>query len=101
MFQLHEELYRGELGIGERTTYALYGLVALAYVWAFRRFLRASEWPLLGLSVALLVASTAVDLFTKTTWLEDSFKLFGLAFWAAYWIRAGMHALSAKRGRAG
>jgi hypothetical protein len=93
-FQLHEELYLGELGIGERRTYAVYSLVALAYVWVFRRFLRESEWPLLALAVVPLVASAAVDTLTKTTWLEDTLKLFGVGFWAAYWVRAAVHALA-------
>jgi hypothetical protein len=94
----HDDLYPSRLGIDQDVVQALYGAVALGFLWWFRDFFRVHEWPLLALAGALLAGSVLVDVVNVVgsrpeRILEESMKLFGLALLAAYLVRLSVRVL--------
>jgi hypothetical protein len=94
LFLLHEAVFPEKLHIDETLVYLAYASVTLAVIRRYRDVLLADEWPLLALSLAMLGGSVLLDVDFGTlydddrvNWLEDSLKLFGLAFLCAYLLR--------------
>jgi hypothetical protein len=101
LFLLHEDLLPGWLGISEELAQAGYAIAGVIFLWAFRDFLRRNEWQLLALALVVLGFSFAVDFDTGGAFglpyrglVEDSAKLFGLAFLAAYLVRLSARMLA-------
>jgi hypothetical protein len=92
----HDDLYPSRLGLDEDVVESVYGVVALAFLWWYRDFFRRNEWPVLALAGAALAGSVLVDI-TNTVgerperFVEESLKLFGLGFLAAYLVRLSAH----------
>jgi hypothetical protein len=84
-FLIHESMAEYEDPI-----FAGYAIVSAVFLWIYREFFRAHDWPLLALAGGLLGASVVIDQVVapfvsgSVNWLEDTIKLFGLAFLAAY-----------------
>ena len=100
LFQFHELVFP-ELGIPQKVVFAVYGALALGYVWRYRTFLRAHEWPLLALGAVALAASVTVDQLADVVlgevprnFVEDWFKLFGYSLLAAYFVRLALRLLA-------
>jgi hypothetical protein len=98
LFMGHESL--GEMAeLHEDQIFGAYVVAALVFLWRYRAFFRQHEWPLLALAAGLLGGSLLIDqivalLFSGSlNWLEDSLKLFGLAFLAAYLLRLSVRML--------
>jgi hypothetical protein len=99
LFQFHEELFPS-LGIPQEVVLSVYAVLALGYLWWYRSFLRAHEWPLLALGVVALGASAALDQLGGRAFVEDGFKLFGYSLLAAYFVRLVLRLLAAPSSRA-
>jgi hypothetical protein len=84
----------------------LYAVLVTGLLWRFRATVAGSEWILLALAALLLLVSLGLD-FAPHAWLaeqtgitieaqgvvEDSLKLVGLSFYAAYFVRTSAMAL--------
>lgn len=99
MFQLHEELFP-KLGIPQKVVLSAYAVLALGYLWSYRGFLRAYEWPLLALGAVALGISAALDQLGGRAFIEDGFKLFGYSLLAVYFVRLSLRLLADTSARA-
>lgn len=88
LFQLHELIFPLYLGVPELAFYAGYFLVIGYYSIKFYRLLVNKYMILILLSTSFLALSIVFDLLFEgipfDTYLEDSFKLSGIALWAIY-----------------
>lgn len=90
----HELIAPTILNISEKYIYACYGTVVLFGMVRFRKVIFQTEWIILGLAFIFFALSIAIDLSeirlllssSSLTFLEDSFKLLGIASWAAYFV---------------
>jgi hypothetical protein len=88
-FLIHESLAE-RIGLPEDPLFAGYAVVGAAFLWIYREFFRAHDWPLLALAGGLLGASVLIDQVVahlvsgSVNWIEDTIKFLGLAFLAAY-----------------
>ena len=101
LFLLHEQFEHLPGRIGELAYVPLYlGLVSL-YLVRFRGELRRHGAPLLAIAFAMFALSVAIDIgfaySTNRAFLEDGFKLAGIACWTAFFLRV---ALASARRRA-
>ena len=97
-FLVHDRVMVSVLGLPDAAYVAAYGVVVAAYLWTTWRWLLRLEYGLLaaaavflGLSVLLDVVAPFSDL---ETFIEDSLKFTGIAFWAAFYIRAAVRLAS-------
>ena len=107
-FQLHEEVYPGWLGIGQKATYLAYGLLFVIGIAIFRDVFLRTEYLLFLIALGLFALSVFVDIATEQIepalgqWrilLEDGSKLLGIATWLAYfWRTCAEEQLSRIRG---
>jgi hypothetical protein len=70
----------------------VYVVVSIAWVIAFRRRILQTEYVLLGIALALLAVSVAVDTWTEGPYstrymFEDGFKFLGIVGWLGYFGR--------------
>jgi hypothetical protein len=102
LFLLHEEVVAIHLSVEQRTVYAAYLLLLLAFVVGNRRELLSSRWIVLFAAFGLLGASMGMDLVTDTfhdsllvegsfyeryeVVFEDGVKLFGILTWFAFHV---------------
>lgn len=94
LFMVHENLTL-RIPQGDIALFTLYGLLALAYILAFRRVLRRFGVLAPLLAVALLGVSVAADLGELTAvvpgnwpWVvEDGAKFVGIVIWATFHLR--------------
>ncbi|MEZ5987791.1 MAG: hypothetical protein R3F30_01425 [Planctomycetota bacterium] len=89
-FLLHEEVYP-RLGIPEKLVYGSYIGLVLLWLVRSRAVILATEFVLLVLSLACFATSVAIDAFEPPLpgfflW-EDGFKVCGILFWLAYFVR--------------
>jgi hypothetical protein len=84
----------------------IWGLLLAFLFWRYRSTIASSEWTLLTIAAALLLASLALDI-APHSWLatafgvgldvqslvEDGLKLVGIAFYATYFVRASAQAM--------
>ena len=92
LFLFHEVIAPNIFHISEKYIYILYGIIVLFGIVRFRKIIFQTEWIILGLAFIFFVLSIAIDLFTNwlilpnLTYLEDSFKLLGIASWVGYFV---------------
>jgi hypothetical protein len=95
----HEDIYP-RLGVPEEVVLFGYVVAGLVFIWSYRVFFRQNEWPLLAFAVALLGTAFTLDFDDNASFrlapsgVEDSVKLFGLAFLAAYLVRLSARMLA-------
>lgn len=76
------------------------------FLWWFREVFRQHDWPLLALAAVALSSAVALDFeeihhhipFVEgelKVWLEDSLKLFGLGFLAAFFVLMSLRMVTA------
>jgi hypothetical protein len=102
LFQLHEWV-QPRLPSGEVAVVVGYVVLVGIYAWQFRRSLLTAEYALIVAAGACFAASIAVDAVPDRLHpealkpyflpLEDGFKMLGIAFWLAFFLRAGTAAL--------
>jgi len=94
VFLGHEILYPQYVGLDERVVYAIYGVMILGFMAAFRAVILRTDFLLLAIALAGFALSIAFDVIAELTnvavpaaflW-EDGAKLFALVSWAAYFI---------------
>jgi hypothetical protein len=101
LFMLHEHSHL--IGISERTVFAGYGLLFLAFAAAALPDGHRTQWTLLVASLTFLTLSTLVDLLHSPTpgdisvLVEEVLKLTGIAFLAAYLVTLSFQALTERR----
>ncbi|WP_135467547.1 hypothetical protein [Crenalkalicoccus roseus] len=86
---LHEVVLPTLFGIPEEAIFAAYGLLALGYLWAFRRLHLGFRADLMAAALCLFGASILLDIAEPGLgrWqilLEDGLKFAGICAWAAY-----------------
>ena len=99
LFMLHDWLLPVYLGIPEPLVYAVYVVLALAYLVCFRRRLRAARTWLLLTAILFFVLSVGSDLVLPDgpgiyLW-EDGTKFLGIISWTLFHIDGCLAALSA------
>lgn len=94
MFMLHEHAYL--IGAPESVVLAGYALLLLAFAVSTLPFLHASRWLLLMTALASLAFSVVFDFahFRGSVLLEETFKLGGASFLAAYLVTLSSSALA-------
>lgn len=103
-FLLHESL-PSVLHVIQWVWVGVYGLLVAAWLIAFRRRLLSRDSPLIMLAIFLLLASVAIDQLDDIFGigskylivLEDVSKYLGIAFWAAFLVRAAYQSLVSPR----
>lgn len=97
LFMLHEDVLHGFVGLPQTAPLLLYAAAAAVYFLTFVRTIVRTSFALLGLALAGLGASMAVDLFMsmseRETALEDGAKLIGITHWLAYFAHTAQRAL--------
>jgi hypothetical protein len=93
LFLLHETVFPLR-GVSEELVVGTYALIAAAYAWLFREFLRSSEWILLVSATPMFAASVVIDLTTDVKAWEDSAKFVGIVGWTAFLVRAALFTLT-------
>jgi len=93
LFMIHEEALQRMLGVPEKVTVAVYGLLAAAVALVFRHELRTTPWWLMVPVALLFAASLGVDQFsTGYGWrpvVEDGLKFLGVVGILAYVLATG------------
>jgi hypothetical protein len=91
LFMMHEEVYPVYFGIPENAVYLFYLNLALIYTVVFREIIFNSEYVFLILAALLIGVSTVIDTMPmpipEDSFLEDTFKLFGIVSWFLFYIR--------------
>jgi len=86
LFQLHEAVFPGVLGIRQRYVLLVYLLTTAIYLLAYRKLILANFSIYMLAALSLFGISMAQDLFggTSSSWnylVEDGAKLFGIISW--------------------
>jgi hypothetical protein len=88
---LHEVVFPQMFGIKEKFVMAGYLLFTGAYLFAYLPEIRRSDYMVLLLAIGGLGISVTIDKIIPmsdfATFIEDSFKLFGIVFWTVYFAR--------------
>ena len=91
-FLLHDEVLP-KLGVPEEIIYGVYLGCMLAFLFAFRRHILRTEYPILLLALGFLGLSVICDAcglpWLDPYLLEDGAKVAGIVAWAAYLFRTG------------
>jgi hypothetical protein len=103
---LHDDIFPQKIGIAQGAVLIGYAVVALAFLWWFREVFRRHDWRLLAIATVALSIALALDFeeihhhipFVEgelKVWLEDSLKLFGLGFLAAFFVLLSLRMVTA------
>lgn len=101
LYQLHEGVFRDELGIPEEVTYTVYALLAVGMLVLFRSVIWQSNYVFLVLALASLGLSVGLDVIQDMVsipgWylIENGPKLFGIVSWAAYFTDVSLRHIRA------
>ena len=93
LFLLHEEVIPIYLGISELIVFVGYLLIFVLYFTRWRRQILQTDYLLLLLaliffSFSILIDRSSISINQDTfTFIEDSFKFFGIVSWSTYYIR--------------
>ncbi len=94
LLMIHEDALQRMLGVSERLTMAVYGLMSCAIALIFRREFAPTPWKLLIPAAAFFAGSILVDVFTTGFgWrlvAEDGLKFFGVVGLMAYVFAVGV-----------
>jgi C4-dicarboxylate transporter len=96
LYMLHEQSSR--MNLNDRTVYAVYAALALAFVVTNRSHLLQTPFILFFAAVVFFAVSIVVDSFTGLgrrlpSGLENMLELIGICFWSAYLIKCCRNAL--------
>jgi hypothetical protein len=99
MFQLHEGVLDGRLGVPQYASFAAYSLVLAAFVWRNADFVRESDWLLLSLFVVFISSSAVLDVVgdvadTHHDAAEEGLELTGTLAWTLYCLRCALRYLT-------
>ncbi len=92
LFMVHDRLAPSYLHINEKVFYLLYALLAVIFLWRYRRTIMLHTPVILLVSaLACLGLSVGVDMLQPEQQsmhyiLEDGFKFLGITGWASYFI---------------
>ncbi|MDX1622630.1 MAG: hypothetical protein R3199_01455 [Gemmatimonadota bacterium] len=101
-FMVHEWILPRFLGVPEEATLAVYGILVLLWTVAFRGQVRAVGRGVLFAALVLFGLSEVFDLVEPEavaawrTWTEESLKLFGIAAWTLFFLKAAVQPPSAQ-----
>jgi hypothetical protein len=102
---VHDDLLP-KSGLEQELVLIVYAVVALGFLWWFRKIFLANDWPLLAVALVALSISLVLD-FEEIhhhipyvegdlkVWLEDGLKLFGFGFLAAFFVLMSLRMLTA------
>ncbi len=94
LFLIHESIAPVFLNISQKQIYVCYGMIVLFGIVRFKNIILQTEWIILSSSFSFFALSLAIDIFgnsldfSKSTFLEDSFKLLGIVSWVCYFVLA-------------
>lgn len=98
-FLFHEKIWPFFTGLPDAIVMGAYAAFAAAFALRFRDRLRAGSPALLGLAVAFLGLSVAMDLLLPqhdtAVFVEDGLKWFGILFWALFFTLQAVRDLRA------
>ncbi|HEX2621274.1 MAG TPA: hypothetical protein VHL11_14045 [Phototrophicaceae bacterium] len=98
-FLLHETVFP-KLGIHEKLIMLSYLVFIIGYIYYFMPEIQSSDYLLLGLAMGFLGISMGMDKFLPLsnleTFVEDSFKLFGIVFWLVYFARTVVNTVQSR-----
>lgn len=104
LFQFHEDLAVRYLGLDDRAVTLAYGVAIVIYLVRYRGIILRTDYFLLAAGLALFAASNVVDELLTDRWapdtrifVEDGFKLLGIAGWSSYLIRTVLQLATASR----
>ena len=99
LFLLHEQVLNKITPLPQPGVLAITALVTGLFLYRYRSFVRTTAWPVLLTAGAMFAASLAIDFVSDVgvyadawelpkaaTFLEESFKWFGIVAWATYII---------------
>jgi len=91
LFRIHD-YYSDYIGVGEHMLFALYGVVTIALLLRYQRFIRSASWSLLAIAFVCFATSIVVDANLVTLPIghhlaEDGSKWLGICAWCAYFSR--------------
>jgi hypothetical protein len=89
LLMLHERVYPKVFGINEKVTIALYGLMVIAYLFAFWREILRSRWVYLQLALLFFLVSVTTDKLPESLLgahhlVEDGAKFLGIVSWFGF-----------------
>lgn len=92
-FEFHEWIFPKFLGIHEKTSFLLYGILLLYILIRFRSvYLKTSYFllysALCGLAMSVLIDRVPDNIIPHHYLFEDGFKLIGIANWLAFTLQA-------------
>jgi hypothetical protein len=99
LFLFHDDLAYRYLGLDEKVILVGYGLAIMLYGAIFRQTILSSKYSLLLIAGVFFSLSIVIDFFLdkwESPWrifLEDGFKLLGIASWSGYFIRTCFQAV--------
>lgn len=104
LFQFHEDLAVRYFGFDDRAVTLAYGVAVLIYLVRYRGTILRTDYFLLAAGLALFAASNVVDGLFTDRWpadtrifVEDGFKLLGIAGWSSYLVRTVLQLATASR----
>jgi hypothetical protein len=99
-FLFHEKMWPFFTGLPQCAISGFYAVSTAVLIFRFRSVISKSPWILWGLSLLALGMSAALDVEIPNqyhnSFVEDSFKLFGIALWTFYSVRCAVSALSSR-----
>lgn len=105
-FMLHENIFPVYVGIDEKITFSLYGILALFYLIKFRKKIMETAFAFLLLAGLFFMLSVFIDLQSEPIgkWhylFEDGLKLLGIVSWFAYQFTVCLNEINSAISEAG
>jgi hypothetical protein len=103
LFLLHDVILPEDLKISENYLYAVYGILALVFIFYFRNDILETPYLLLFAAVIFFGFSIGMDTIVKFFdmehgfFLEDGSKFLGIISWGTYFTYAGYRTISRER----
>ena len=89
LLMLHEQIFPNYIGVSERVTFFLYGLLIVLYLIRFSKLILKTEFIYLVFALFFFALSVMIDLMPDSILpmhylFEDGTKLLGIVSWASY-----------------
>jgi hypothetical protein len=100
LFMMHDVIFPEYLNLGDGVFYSFYGILLVALLAFYRRFIMSTDYILLILAIIFFGGSAVIDSvlvirskFDYPYSFEDSLKFFGIIAWFAYFTRTSYRAV--------
>lgn len=91
LFLLHDFFVPTYLHVPEKAVHCAYGIIVFAFLIAFWRMIRRTEYVILAFALVFLASSVFFDIIPVYVpghfLFEEGFKLLGILSWSCYFIR--------------